>query len=76
MLVKQFSSSERYTQHSIFEVESEPEQIRPELEQFVAFDFESFWRVGRVIEIDQESGDVKVVPLIQCPGKNLNRFSA
>lgn len=76
MLVKQFSSAETGTEFSIFEVEHEPERIRPIADQYVAFVLENIIRVGRVKKIDIESGDVKLQPLINVKGKVQNRFSS
>lgn len=78
MLVKQFSLAEKRNEFSVFEVDNEPEaeQIKPEDGQYVAFVLEDILRVGKVKEIDKESGDVKVVPLINSTGKVSNRFSA
>lgn len=74
MLIKQFSSAEKGTEYSIFDVENIPEQIRPLEDQFVTFILQNTMRVGRVLKIDTESGDVKIVPLINASEKVENRF--
>lgn len=69
MLVKQFSSSTKGTEFSIFEGDDEHRKIRPVEDEFVAFIWEDKMRVGRVIKTDKESGDVKIIPLINVEGR-------
>lgn len=76
MLVKKFLSAQNSTKHSIFELENTHEQIRPMEGQFIAFILQDTMRVGRVLKTDEESGDIKIVPLINASDKAANSFRA
>lgn len=73
MIVKDFSSAQKSKEHSIFEYENTPERITPEEGQFVAF-LQDAMRVGRVVKTDKESGDIKIIPMINASGKGTNTF--
>lgn len=74
MIIKQFSSSDKSKEYSIFEGERSLEKCLPVEGEFVAFTIQNEMRIGRIIENDEATGDVKVFPLIT--GKTANTFRA